>query len=63
MYIKKQIQPGYNAYLRTPGDDAGTMMDVGLLALETGVRWEFYEPEKEVALLLLRGRVRFAYSI
>ncbi len=62
MYIKKQIQPGYNAYLRAPGDDAGTMMDVGLLALETGVRWEFYEPEKEVALLLLRGRVRFEWG-
>ncbi len=62
MYIQKDIGPGYTPLLTTPGEDAGTGMDVGLLALEDGARWEFYEPEKETALLLLRGRVRFEWG-
>lgn len=62
MYIQKEIHPGYNPLLTAPGDDGGTSMDAGLLRLEAGVRWEFYEPEKEIALLLLSGKVRFEWG-
>jgi 5-deoxy-glucuronate isomerase len=62
MYIQKEIVPGYNPYLKTPAEDAGTGMDVGLLALRDGAKWEFYEPDKEVALLLLKGSVRFEWG-
>ena len=62
MYIEKEIGPGYNPYLKAPAEDAGTGMDVGLLVLRDGAKWEFYESDKEVALLLLKGRVRFEWG-
>jgi 5-deoxy-glucuronate isomerase len=62
MYIQKDVGPGYNPYLKSPVEDAGTGLDVGLLLIEDGSKWEFYEPDKEVALLLLRGRVRFEWG-
>ena len=62
MYIQKKLHGGYNVYLSIEGNDAGTGMDVGLLVLEAGERFRFLEPCKEIALLLLAGKVRFLWE-
>ncbi|MEA4897247.1 MAG: 5-deoxy-glucuronate isomerase [Christensenellaceae bacterium] len=62
MYIQREIGPGYNPYLATPDRDAGTFMDVGLLVLKEGAQWALSEPDKEAALLLLKGSVRFEWD-
>lgn len=60
MYIQKEIQTGYTPYLSAERDPA-VGMDVGLLQLEKGQSYRVYEPEKEVAALLLKGKVRFEW--
>ena len=62
MYIERQIQRGYNAYLEMGRTDCNTNMDVGLLVLEPGDSYRFEEPEKELALDLLIGRVAFEFD-
>lgn len=61
MYIDKTLRPGYNAYL-SAGDDTGVGMDVGLLRLEPGESYIVYDADKETALLLLEGKVTFAWA-
>ena len=62
MYIQKQVVRGYNPYLVMGQNDCATYMDVGLLVLEPGDTYDFDEPEKELALDLLIGKVRFCYG-
>ncbi len=62
MYFDREVRRGYNAYLTMGEGDQGTRMDVGLLVLEPGDAYEFDEPEKEVAVDLLQGRVEFAWD-
>lgn len=62
MYIRKDVQRGYNAYIDAAKDDLGTQMDVGLLVLEAGDRYEICEPEKETAVLLFEGAVKLSWN-
>ncbi len=62
MYIRKDVRRGYNPYLVMGRNDCATNMDVGLLVLEPGDEYTFEEPEKELALDLLAGRVVFGYA-
>ena len=62
MYIRKDVVRGYNPYLVMGENDCATNMDVGLLVLEAGDEYRFEEPEKELALDLLIGRVPFAFD-
>ena len=57
MYMDKTPVRGYNAYLNMGRDDANTGLDVGLLILEPGDAFAIDEPEKEVALDLLEGKI------
>lgn len=58
MYIEKELSRGYNAYLCAEENNGeGTMMDVGLLIMETGDRYVFSEPEKEVAWIPFAGKL------
>ncbi|MDD4080872.1 MAG: 5-deoxy-glucuronate isomerase [Eubacteriales bacterium] len=60
-YLQPDIKPGYNAYLDMNGSpEVG--MDVGLLVLEPGQRWESGRPGVEVATLLLEGEVIFQWE-
>ncbi|MEA5013226.1 MAG: 5-deoxy-glucuronate isomerase [Candidatus Limiplasma sp.] len=61
MYIQKNVANGYTPYLSAE-KDADVGLDVGLLALEAGQSYRLWEPGKEVAALLLRGKVRFAWE-
>ena len=60
--MQKEVSRGYNPYLAMGCNDAATGMDVGLLVLEPGDEYAFEEPDKELALDLLTGRVRFAFG-
>lgn len=62
MYIQKEPAAGYTPYLTLGAEDYGTGMDAGLLVLEKGQQYEIEEGEKEAALLLLEGRVEFAWQ-
>lgn len=57
MYIDKKLERGYNAYLDLEKDDAGTMMDVGILVMEEGDGYTLDEAKKETAIVLLEGEV------
>lgn len=62
MYIDKKLERGYNEYLDLEKDDAGTMMDVGILVMEGGDGYILDEAEKETALSLLEGKVVMRYA-
>lgn len=62
MYMDYQPVRGYNAYLTMGTTDANTGMDVGLLILEPGDEYKINEPEKEVALDLLEGKIEFKWN-
>ena len=62
MYIQKTPVRGYNPYLEMGHTDCNTNMDVGLLVLEPGDTYSFEEPEKELALDLLIGKVTFEFA-
>ena len=62
MYIQKKPEAGYTPYLTLDGENYGTGMDAGLLVLKKGQHYEIWEKEKEAALLLLEGRVEFAWQ-
>lgn len=62
MYIDKDLQRGYNAYLRAEDEATEVGMDVGLLQMEPGDTYQVDEPDKEVALLLLEGDVLFSWA-
>ncbi len=61
MYINREIQNGYNAYL-TEESDADTGMCVGVLSLEAGDSQLFHDSSRETAALLLEGSVRFEWE-
>ena len=56
MYFDYEPKKGYNAYLEMGRNDQGTGMDVGLLVLDAGETYAFYEEAKEIALDLLVGK-------
>lgn len=63
MYIDKSCVRGYNEYLsldRNQGE--GSLMDVGLLIMEKGDEYLFYEADKEVSYLLLAGEAVLQYE-
>ena len=62
MYFDKEVVRGYNEYLKMGVNDHETGMDVGLLVLEPGDGYTFEEPEKELAVDLLQGKVIFAWD-
>ena len=62
MYFDYEPKRGYNAYLTMGENDQNTGMDVGLLVLEQGDTYSFNEPEKEIALDLLQGKVTFEWA-
>ena len=62
MYFNREVTRGYNEYLKMGESDLGSGMDVGLLVLEPGDAYSFFEPEKEIAIDLLQGRVRFSWD-
>lgn len=63
MYIEKAIQRGYNEYLNLERNNGeGTFMDVGLLVLEPGDTYHFSEKEKEVAWILISGKLEVSYD-
>lgn len=57
MYMNKEVRRGYNPYLEMGISDCNTGMDIGLLVLEAGDEYTFCDPEKELAVDLLEGRV------
>lgn len=62
MYVRKELHRGYNSYIDTAADDMGTRMDVGLLIMEAGDRYEIEEKEKETAVLLFEGKLRLRWA-
>lgn len=63
MYMDKDVQRGYNEYLRLeedPGKDG--MMDVALLVMEAGDSYTIEEADKEVACLLFDGDVNMTWD-
>ena len=62
MYLSKQPQRGYTAYIDAETDDLGTQMDVGVLVLEPGDEYCYESAEKEVAILLLSGEVEYTWN-
>ena len=62
MYFDKEVVRGYNAYLTMGVNDQDTNMDVGLLVLESGDTYTWNEPDKELALDLLEGKVVFNWD-
>ena len=63
MYMDKDVQRGYNEYLRLeegPGKDG--MMDVALLVMEAGDSYTIEEADKEVACLLFDGDVTMQWD-
>ena len=62
MYMDYKPVRGYNAYLTMGSTDANTGLDVGLLILEPGDAFAIDEPEKEVALDLLEGKIEFKWN-
>jgi len=62
MYIDKEVKRGYNSYMEIGHTDCNTGMDVGLLVLEPGDEYAFNEPEKELAIDLLLGKVEFVWD-
>lgn len=59
MIIKKEPKSGYTAFL-TVEEDPQVAMDAGLLILEAGESFDIKEASKEVALLLLQGKVKWS---
>ena len=62
MYFDKEVARGYNAYLTMGENDHLTGMDVGLLVMEPGDEYAFDEPDKEIAIDLLQGKVEFTWD-
>ena len=62
MYFDKEVARGYNAYLTMGENDHLTGMDVGLLVMEPGDEYAFDEPEKEIAVDLLQGKVELTWD-
>ena len=62
MYFDKKVERGYNAYLTMGVNDHDTGMDVGLLVMEAGDEYSFDEPEKELAIDLLQGKVEMIWD-
>lgn len=61
MYIKPALTRGYTPYLQLPKSDHGARMGAGLLILEAGDNFTFREPEQEIALDVLEGKVEFSW--
>ncbi len=63
MYISKEcIVSGYNEFINIDSPEGKlAMMDVGLIVLNPGEKITFDEEDKEVAILLLEGKVNFIY--
>ncbi|MCD7859857.1 MAG: 5-deoxy-glucuronate isomerase [Firmicutes bacterium] len=57
-----ELTNGYNAYIDAASDDMGTQMDVGLLLMEAGDTYVYESEEKEVAILLFSGSVRYEWN-
>lgn len=58
MYIDKKLVRGYNEYTREDVDNGnGSMMDVGVILMEPGDSFDFQDDKKEIAWILLSGKV------
>lgn len=63
MYIEKKPIHGYNEYLNVDiNNGEGSMMDVGLLVMESGDSITISEPRKEVACILFSGDITLKYA-
>lgn len=63
MYIDKQVQRGYNAYVSADANRGeGSLMDVGLLVLEPGDTFSFHEDSKECSWILIEGEATVTYA-
>lgn len=60
-YLQPQVKPGYTPYL-TCDENPEVNMDVGLLVLEEGAEWAWQDAGKELALLLLEGKVELRWG-
>lgn len=57
MYIEKTIKPGYTKYTDLAVENGyGTFMEVGLLLLEEGMSYTFFEDDLEVSFILMSGK-------
>lgn len=63
MYIEKDVKRGYNAYLSIEQNNGeGSYMDVGLLLMEAGDEYDFYEKDKELSFILMKGAAELVYD-
>lgn len=60
-YLQPEIRVGYNAYLDME-ENPEVGMDIGLLVLKSGQKWESCRQNIEVACLLLEGKVLFKWG-
>ena len=56
------LKRGYNPYLDEENGQMGTGMNVGLLIMEAGDIYTYENPDREVAILLFEGKVRYAWK-
>lgn len=53
---------GYNEVINVDGSGKLMQMDVGILKLSAGLKYEDLQPEKETAYLPLSGKMTFSYN-
>ena len=61
-FEKSALQRGYNAYLSAENNYMATGMNVGLVVLEPCDVYTYESRDREVAILLLEGAVRYAWN-
>lgn len=63
MYIEKELKRGYNEYTSLAVENGyNSLMDVGIIMLETGDTFEFADAEKELAFIVLWGKATVEYE-